>query len=152
MNEYEPKVIAFACTYCAYTAADLAGSMRLSYPANVRIVKLTCSGRIEPIHVLKAFEAGVDAVFVAGCQPGDCHFLEGNMRGKAWVQSTKHLLEEIGLEPERLEYFHVAASQAQEWVAAVEEMTRRARELGPNPLGETVLHEEELVAEHEETS
>jgi coenzyme F420-reducing hydrogenase delta subunit len=137
MSGFEPTVIAFACTYCAYTAADLAGSLRLSYPANVRIVKLTCSGRIEPIHVLKAFEAGADAVFVAGCQPGDCHFLEGNMRGKKWVAYTKDLLTEVGLEPERLEYFHVAASEARQWVAAVEEMTRRARELGPNPLGES---------------
>lgn len=135
MSDYEPTLIAFACTYCAYTAADLAGSLRLAYPANVRIVKLTCSGRIEPVHLLRAFEAGADAVFVAGCQPGECHFLQGNTRGKKWVTYAKQLLAEIGLEPERLEYFHVAASEAQGWVEAVEEMTDRARRLGPNPLG-----------------
>ncbi len=136
MSDYEPRVIAFACTYCAYTAADLAGSLRLSYPANVRIVQLTCSGRIEPIHILRAFEAGADAVFVAGCQPGDCHFLEGNLNGKRWVAHTSSLMAEIGLEPERLAYFHVAASQPREWIHAVEEMTTRARRLGPNPLGD----------------
>lgn len=149
MNLFEPTVIAFACTYCAYTAADLAGSLRLSYPANVRIIKLTCSGRIEPIHILKAFEAGADAVFVAGCQPGDCHFLEGNLRGKKWVAYTKKLLAEVGLEPERLEYFHVAASEAQKWVAAVEEMTRRAHELGPNPLGIARNSDDQLATKQE---
>lgn len=151
MSHFEPTVIAFACTYCAYTAADLAGSLRLSYPANVRIVKLTCSGRIEPIHILKAFEAGADAVFVAGCQPGDCHFLEGNFRGKKWVAYTKKLLTEVGLEPERLEYFHVAASEAQKWAAAVEEMTRRAHQLGPNPLG-TARNSDDQLATKQESS
>jgi coenzyme F420-reducing hydrogenase delta subunit len=131
----EPRVVAFTCTYCAYTAADLAGSMRLSYPAGVRIVKMQCTGKTDPLLILRAFEAGADAVFVAGCQVGDCHFLQGNLRGKAWVGYTKKLLAEVGLEPERLEFFHVAASQAQAWVAAVEEMTRRGRDLGPNPLG-----------------
>ncbi len=149
MSRFEPTVIAFACTYCAYTAADLAGSLRLSYPANVRIVKLTCSGRVEPIHILKAFEAGADGVFVAGCQPGDCHFLEGNIRGKKWVTYTKKLLAEVGLEPKRLEYFHVAASEAQEWVAAVEEMTRRALELGPNPLRAARQADNHLAIEQE---
>ncbi len=132
--DFEPKILAFACTYCAYTAADLAGSMRLSYPANVRVIKLQCSGRIDPVLLLKAFEAGADAVLVAGCRLGDCHFLEGNVRGKGFVYRIKHALEEASLDPRRLEYFHVAASDARGWVDAVEEMTRRARELGPNPL------------------
>lgn len=130
---YKPVVVAFVCTYCAYAAADLAGSLRLSYPANVRIVKMTCTGKTDPIFLLRAFEKGADAVFVAGCELGNCHFQEGNIRGKNWVANTKERLEAIGLEPERLEYFHVAASKANDWVLAVEEMTRRATRLGPNP-------------------
>jgi len=131
---HEPKIIAFACEYCSYTAADLAGSMRLAYPASVRIVKVPCTGRADAIMILKALEEGADAVFVSGCQPGDCHFLKGNARAKAMVPGVKRMLAEIGLHPDRVEFFHVAASQAQRWVEVVEEMTSRARRLGPNPL------------------
>jgi coenzyme F420-reducing hydrogenase delta subunit len=131
---FEPKVIAFACEYCSYTAADLAGSMRLQYPANVRIVKIPCTGRVDAIMLLRAFEEGADAVFVSVCQIGDCHFLKGNYRAKALVPGVKRMLAEVGIDPDRLEFFHVAASQAQRWVEVVEEMTGRARRLGPNPL------------------
>lgn len=139
MNEvnkggYEPKIVAFACEYCSYTAADLAGSMRLEYPASVRIIKIPCTGRTDAIMLLRALEEGADAVFVSGCQPGDCHFLKGNYRAKALVPGVKKMLEEIGLHPDRVEFFHVAASEAQLWVEVVEEMTNRARRLGPNPL------------------
>ncbi len=133
-DDYEPKVIAFACEFCSYTAADLAGSMRLRYPANVRIIKVPCTGRTDAIMLLKAFEAGADAVFVSGCQPGDCHFLKGNYRAKAMVPGVKKMLEEIGLHPDRVEFFHVAASEAQKWVEVVTQMNDRARRLGPNPL------------------
>ena len=132
-SEYKPVIVAFVCTYCSYTAADLAGSLRLSYPANVRIVKMMCTGKTDPIFLMRAFEKGADAVFVAGCDLGDCHFLEGNIHGKSWVAYTKERLEAIGLEPERLEFFHVPASKANDWVAAVNEMTQRAIRLGPNP-------------------
>ena len=118
-DDYEPVVVAFVCTYCSYTAADLAGSLRLAYPPNVRIVKMSCTGRTDPLVLLSAFEKGADAVFVAGCRVGDCHFLKGNLRGKTWVESTKKRLEAIGLEEERLEFFHVAASDAAGWGIAV---------------------------------
>ena len=131
---YEPKVIAFACHYCAYSAADLAGSMRLEYAPNCRIVKLMCTGRVDPIHLLKAFEDGADAVFVAGCEEGACHFLEGNLRAWQRVELAKKMLKEIGLEPERLEMFHISASNAPLFASACNEMTERARKLGPNPL------------------
>jgi len=133
-GDYEPKIVAFACEYCSYTAADLAGSMRLQYPANVRIIKVPCTGRSDAIMLLRALEEGADAVFVAGCQPGDCHFLKGNYRAKAMVPGVKTMLEEVGLHPDRVEFFHVAASEAQRWVEVVEEMTARARRLGPNPI------------------
>jgi len=108
--------------------------MRLEYSPNVRIVKLECTGRVDIVHLLKAFEDGADAVFVAGCEEGSCHFLEGNLRAKQKVAIAKRMLKEIGLEPERLEMFHISASNAPLFAAASNEMTERARKLGPNPL------------------
>ena len=133
-NDFNPKVLALVCTYCTYTAADMAGSMRLQYPPNVRVVKLLCTGRVDINHLLKAFLAGWDAVMVSGCEIGDCHFLEGNLRAKERVAHAKTLIEEAGLEPERLEMFHIGASDAPKWAEAVTMMTERTRELGPNPL------------------
>jgi coenzyme F420-reducing hydrogenase delta subunit len=134
-ERYDPKVLALVCTYCTYTAADMAGSMRLQYPASVRVVKLLCTGKVDALHLLEAFLAGADAVMVSGCEIGDCHFLEGNLRAKERVAHAGTLLAEAGLEPTRLEMFHIGASDAPKWAEAVERMTRRARELGPNPLG-----------------
>lgn len=134
---YEPKVIAFCCTYCAYTAGDLAGSMRLEYATNVRVVKILCSGKIDAVLLLKAFEDGADAVYVAGCAIGDCHFLEGNLRAIRTVAHAKHLLAEIGIEPERLEFFHIPASAGPLFAQRANEMTERATLLGPNPLRKT---------------
>ena len=135
---YEPKVMAFCCRYCAYTAADLAGSMRLEYPTNVRVVHILCSGRIDAVFLLNAFEDGADAVYVAGCNIGDCHFLEGNLSAIRTVAHAKHLLAEIGLEPERLEFFHITASDGPLFAERANEMTERARRLGPNPLRKTM--------------
>jgi len=137
-DPYEPKVLAFCCRYCAYTAADLAGSMRLKYAPNVRVVHILCSGKIDTVFLLKAFEDGADAVYVAGCNIGDCHFLQGNLSAIRTVAYTKHLLAEIGLEPERLEFFHVAASEGPLFAQRADEMTERARRLGPNPLRKTM--------------
>jgi F420-non-reducing hydrogenase iron-sulfur subunit len=134
---FEPKVVAFCCTYCAYTAGDLAGSMRLEYAPNVRVVKILCSGKIDAVLLLKAFEDGADAVYVAGCAIGDCHFLEGNLRAIRTVAHAKQLLAEVGLEPERLEFFHIPASAGPLFAQRATEMTERARELGPNPLRAT---------------
>ncbi len=135
-KSFEPKVICFACTYCSYTAADLAGSMRLSYATNVRVVKLLCTGKIEPLLLLRAFQRGADAVYVAGCNLGDCHFIKGNVAGKRWTNYVRdELLPELGLEPERLEFFHIPASDGPGFARAADEMTERATKLGPNPLG-----------------
>jgi F420-non-reducing hydrogenase iron-sulfur subunit len=133
-NNYEPKVVAFCCHYCAYSAADLAGSMRLEYSPNVRIVKLMCTGKVDTLHLLKAFEDGADAVYVAGCEEGSCHFQEGNLRAKMKVAQAKNLLKEVGIEPERLEMFHIAASNSVLFAKAADEMTERVCKLGPNPL------------------
>lgn len=133
-ESFEPKVLAICCTYCAYTAGDLAGSMRLEYAPNVRVVKILCTGKVDAILLLRAFEDGADAVYVAGCALGDCHFQEGNLRAIQIVAHAKKLLGEVGLEPDRLEFFHVPASAGPLFAQRANEMTDRARTLGPNPL------------------
>jgi coenzyme F420-reducing hydrogenase delta subunit len=135
---FEPKLATFCCTYCAYTAGDLAGSMRLEYAPNVRVVKILCTGKIDAVLLLRAFEDGADGVYVAGCALGDCHFLEGNLRAIQVVAHAKKLLGEIGLEPERLEFFHVPASAGPLFAQRANEMTERVRTLGPNPLRATI--------------
>ena len=134
---FEPKLVAFCCTYCAYTAGDLAGSMRLEYAPNVRVVKILCTGKIDALLLLRAFEDGADGVYVAGCAVGDCHFLEGNLRAVQVVAHAKRLLAEVGLEPERLDFFHIPASAGPLFAERANEMTERVRRLGPNPLRAT---------------
>lgn len=141
MDHNNLKIVAFTCTYCAYNAADLAGSMRIQYPHNVRIVKLLCTGKIEPILLLEAFRHGADAVFVAGCMEGECHFVEGNLRARQIVDYTKQLLEDGGLNPQRLEMFNMSASMAQKFVQAVTTMSERLKELGPSPLGDSLCEQ-----------
>jgi coenzyme F420-reducing hydrogenase delta subunit len=126
----EPRIVAFCCTYCAYAAADAAGSMRLVYPPNVHIVLIPCSGRIDDLFILQAFEKGADGVYVAGCEEGSCHFVSGNLRAKKRVNSLKGLLKDIGIEPERLEMFHISASQGGLFAKVAREMTERIRSLG----------------------
>lgn len=135
---FQPRILALVCTYCTYTAADMAGSMRLQYPPNVRVVKLLCTGRVDALHLLNAFQSGWDGVMVSGCEIGDCHFLEGNLRAKERVAQAKTLIEEAGLEPERLEMFHIGASDAPKWAEAVKMMTKRLKELGPNPVNNQI--------------
>lgn len=133
MNQ-DPLILAFCCHYCAYAAADLAGSMRLQYPGNVRVLRLPCTGKLEVDYLLAAFERGVDAVMVAGCLEGGCHFLEGNLRARRRVERAKQLLTEIGLEPERLEMFNLSSAEGTRWAEIVGQMTERVRRLGPSPL------------------
>lgn len=140
MSDFEPKIVAFCCHYCAYSAADLAGSMRLQYSPNVRIIEMTCSGNIDHRVLLNAFEEGADGVYVAGCLEGDCHFLKGNYRAKKRVQYVKKILEEIGFESERLEFYNLSAAMGPRFAEIANEMTERIKKLGPSPLrkeGET---------------
>jgi F420-non-reducing hydrogenase iron-sulfur subunit len=130
----EPVIIAFCCHYCAYAAADLAGSMRLQYPSNVRVLRLPCTGKIEVNYILAAFERGIDGVIVAGCLEGGCHFLEGNLRARKRVERAKTLLKEIGLEPERLDMFNISSADGPRFAEIVTEMSRRIKQLGPSPL------------------
>jgi F420-non-reducing hydrogenase iron-sulfur subunit len=128
------EILAFCCHYCAYAAADLAGSMRLQYPENVRILRFPCTGKIEVNFLLDAFERGIDGVLVAGCLEGGCHFQEGNLRAKKRVARAKELLAEIGIEPERLEMFNLSSAEGARFAEIVAEMMERLKTLGPSPL------------------
>ncbi|MHB9091163.1 MAG: hydrogenase iron-sulfur subunit [Chloroflexota bacterium] len=133
---YEPQILAYCCTYCAYTAADLAGSMRLRYPPNVKIVKMPCTGKIDALYILRAFEHGADGVYVAGCHEGNCHFLEGNINAKRRVKHLKKVLDEIGIGGDRLEMFNMSAAEGPRFAEVANLMTERIKALGPSPLAE----------------
>ncbi len=125
----EPEIIAFCCHYCAFTAADLAGTMRQQYPPNLRIVRLPCTGKADVNLVLQAFVNGADGVMVAGCEIGSCHFIEGNKRARKRVGYAKHLVQEAGLNPERLEMFHIAASQGPLFAQTAREFTEHIKQI-----------------------
>ena len=128
------EILAFCCNFCAYAAADLAGSRRMQYPANVRIVRVPCSGKVEVQQILAAFERGIDGVLVAGCLEGGCHFIQGNLRAKRRIASARKILDDIGLGGERVRMVNLSASEAPTFVARVREMVETVERLGPNPL------------------
>ena len=132
-NNSEPIIVAFCCHYCAYAAADLAGSGRLQYPPNIRIIRSPCTGRLEINFFMKAFEAGADGVLVAGCEEGSCHFKEGNYLAKGRVNAARQLLQEAGLEPQRLRMVNVSAASSQKFAEYVREMVETVTNLGPSP-------------------
>jgi coenzyme F420-reducing hydrogenase delta subunit len=138
MGKYEPKIIAFCCHYCAYSAADLAGSSRLQYPPNVRIVRTPCTGRLEIDYYMKAFENGIDGILVAGCEEGSCHFKDGNLLAKRRVNSICTVLTEAGIEAERLRMVNVSAAAARPLVEYIKEFVETIRNLGPINVKETV--------------
>jgi F420-non-reducing hydrogenase iron-sulfur subunit len=129
-----PKILAFCCRWCSYAGADLAGAMRLQYPPEILILIVPCTGRVDILHLLRAFELGYDAVFVSGCHEGDCHYLTGNIKARKRVTKLKKDLEVLGIEPERLEMFHVSASEGHKFAAVCREMAERVQRLGPNPV------------------
>jgi len=134
MENREPTILALCCHYCAYAAADLAGSMRIQYPPNVRVLRLPCTGKLDAGYILRAFERGVDGVIVAGCLEGGCHFQEGNLRARRRVALTQEVLREAGIDPERLEMFNLSSADGPTFAGIVETMTERIKKLGPNPL------------------
>jgi len=143
----DTTIVAFCCTYCSYAAADLAGSMRLQYPSNVRIIRTPCTGRLEVEYFLLAFENGADGVLVAGCEEGSCHFKEGNLIAKRRVAYARKLLAESGLEAERLKMVNVSAAGARPLTEHIKEMAETVVKLGPSSLnraGETARQEAKL--------
>lgn len=139
---FEPQIIAFSCHYCAYAAADLAGSARLQYAANIKIIRLPCSGKVDIIHILHAFESGADGVYVAACLEGTCHFMEGNLRARKRVAYARELLEEAGVEGERLEIYNMSSAMGGEFAKVANEFTERIKKLGPNPIKRVTAPEE----------
>jgi F420-non-reducing hydrogenase iron-sulfur subunit len=131
---FEPEITAFYCVYCGYMAADTAGTLQVQYPANVKFVRMPCTGKTDIRYLLEALEQGADGVFLVACPIGNCHHVRGNERGLARLQRAKKLLAEIGLEPERLDIFFMSGSQAYAFALAAQTMTERIRQLGPNPL------------------
>lgn len=128
------EIVAFCCFYCAYAAADLAGVMRLAYPPNVKVILLPCTGGIDSIYILRAFEAGADGVFVAGCLEGQCHYQVGNYHAKARVRYLKERLDEVGIGGQRLEMFNLSSAQGPRFAEIAREMTERITALGPTPI------------------
>ncbi len=133
-NLFEPQILAFCCKYCAYAAGDLAGSMRLTYPANVKIIQVPCTGRVDMSHLLKAIENGADGVYVAGCLEGECHFLEGNLKARKRVAAVRKLLAEAGIEPERVQMFNLSSAMGPRFAEIATDMTETIRRLGPSPV------------------
>jgi coenzyme F420-reducing hydrogenase delta subunit len=131
---FEPEITAFYCIYCGYMAADMAGALGVQYPANVKFVRLPCTGKTDIRYLLEAFEQGADGVYVVACPIGNCHHVRGNERGRARIQRAKKILEDIGLGGERLDVFFMSGSQAHAFASAARTMTERIRELGPSPL------------------
>jgi F420-non-reducing hydrogenase iron-sulfur subunit len=134
MSEFEPKIIGFLCNWCSYAGADLAGVSRIQYPSNIRIVRVMCSGRIDPTIPLEVFIKGADGVMVLGCHPGDCHYAEGNLYEERKIKMLKKLVALAGLEPERLKLEWVSASEGQRFAQVVTEFTEQVRKLGPSPI------------------
>ena len=138
MSEFEPKIVAFFCNWCTFTAADLAGTSRLAYPPNLKIIRVMCSGMVDPKFVLKAFLNGADGVLIGGCWPGDCHYINGNLKTRRRVALLHEVLERFGIERERLWLRWVAASEGVQFAELVEEMTQKLKALGPCALRQGV--------------
>ncbi len=140
---FEPVILGFLCNWCSYRAADLAGMSRLKHAPNLRAIRVMCSGRVDPQFVLQAFREGADGVLIAGCHPGECHYLEGNIKAARRFSLLRRMLAQWGIEPERLELCWASASEGALLAAAIDRMTERVRALGPLRWQASVWHEPE---------
>ena len=133
-SEWEPRIVGFLCKWCSYAGADLAGTSRKKYPANVRILKVPCSGRIDPLFILKGLRLGFDGVLISGCHPGDCHYQAGNYRARRRIALTKKFLEYMGVPEGRIQASWVSASEGDKFAQVVADVTKGLKEIGPNKL------------------
>jgi F420-non-reducing hydrogenase iron-sulfur subunit len=138
---FEPTIVGFLCNWCSYTGADLAGTSRIQYAPNVRVIRVMCSARIDPTFVLKALHDGADGVLICGCHPGDCHYSEGNYKMMRRFPLLKKLLADYGIEEERVRLEWVSASEGQRFADIVNDMTERVRALGPSPVKMALAHD-----------
>jgi len=131
---FEPYIVGFLCNWCGYAGADLAGTSRIQYPPNVRAIRLLCSGRVDPTFILTALKRGADGVLVVGCHPGDCHYINGNLRTERRVALLKRMLSDLGLDDRRVRLEWISASEGERFAAVVKEFVEEVRALGPNPI------------------
>jgi len=133
--DYQPKIIGFLCNWCSYAGADMAGTSRITYPSNIRIIRVPCSGRVDPLFIAKCFKEGTDGVFIAGCHPGDCHYVEGNYYARRRFVLMGSLLEYLGIEQERYRVEWVSASEGKKFTQLVSTFTEKVASLGPRVKG-----------------
>jgi coenzyme F420-reducing hydrogenase delta subunit len=131
MAEFEPKIVAFLCNWCSYAGADLAGVSRIQYPPNTRVIRVPCSGRVDPMFILKCLQDGYDGVLVSGCHPGDCHYISGNYVARRKFAILKTMLEFIGIEPDRVQFSWVSAGEGEKFSKVISRVTETVRALGP---------------------
>ena len=131
-NNWEPKIVTFLCNWCSYAGADLAGVSRLQYGTNIRIIRVPCSGRINPLYILRALQNGADGVLVSGCHPGDCHYISGNLVARRKFAVMKRLLIYIGIEPERVQFSWVSASEGNRFAALMNKVIADVKHIGPS--------------------
>jgi F420-non-reducing hydrogenase iron-sulfur subunit len=135
-KEFEPNVIGFLCNWCSYAGADLAGTSRMKYPPNIKSIRVMCSGRVDPVFVLEALRKGADGVLIGGCHPGDCHYQSGNYKANRRMKLLKKLLEEMAIDPGRLRFEYISASEGAKFAAVATEFVDQLKKMGPNPLKE----------------
>lgn len=133
-DKFEPNIIGFLCNWCSYAGADLAGTSRMKYPPNIKSIRVMCSGRVDPVFILEALKKGADGVLVAGCHPGDCHYQSGNYKTNRRIKLLKKLLEELAVDPKRVRFEYVSASEGQKFATVVTEFVDDLKKMGPNPL------------------
>ena len=130
MEKWEPKIVVFLCNWCSYAGADLAGVGRIQYPHNIRIIRVPCSGRINPLYIVKALQSGADGVLVSGCHPGDCHYVSGNLYARRKFALLKSFLEYAGVEPKRVQFSWVSASEGNRFAELVQRIVQDIKNLG----------------------
>ena len=137
-KEFEPNIIGFLCNWCSYAGADLAGTSRMKYPPNIKSIRVMCSGRVDPVFVLEALRKGADGVLIGGCHPGDCHYQSGNYKANRRIKLLKKFLEEMAIDPKRVRFEYISASEGSKFAAVVTEFVDELKKIGPNPLKKEV--------------
>lgn len=145
-HAFEPRILAFCCNWCSYAGADLAGVSRIQYPSNVRVIRVMCTGRIEPSHIIAGFEAGADGVMVSGCHQGDCHYISGNLRAEEQIERMKKLFDIIGFDARRLRLQWVSAAEGQLFADYIKEFVELIKTLGPSPLNLSLIQSSKTPA------
>jgi F420-non-reducing hydrogenase iron-sulfur subunit len=137
-EDFEPKIVGFTCNWCTYAGADLAGTSRKKYPPNIRIIRLMCTARIDPMFVLKALLNGADGVFIGGCHPGECHYIKGNFYSRRRIAAMRTILQQLGLD-NRVQLHWISASEGVKFANTMKDLTEHIKEVGPNPMKDEIL-------------